>query len=257
MAITLTKKIVFITGASSGIGKATAQHFAKLGANLILTARRIDKVEQLANELQTQYSISTLPIQLDVRDKQVVITTITNLPTQWRDIDILINNAGLALGSVPIQQSSLDDWDTMIATNIQGLLYVTQQILPTMIARNSGHIINIGSIAGRDCYPGGNIYCATKHAVNALSKSMRLDLLGTQIRVTEIAPGAVHTEFSEVRWQDKQKSDQYYAQFTPLLADDIADAIVYCATRPLHVNVSELIVFPTDQASCHHINKTT
>lgn len=255
MSFDIRNKIVLITGASSGIGKAAAQQFAEKDARLILTARRIDKIKQIAAELTEKYQVEVLPLQCDVRDKSQIKTTLDNLPAAWQDINILVNNAGLALDSSKIQDGNIDNWDVMIDTNIRGLLYMTRAILPRMVASNSGHIINIGSVAGHDCYPSGNIYCATKHAVNAISKSMRLDLLGTAIRVTEMAPGAVHTEFSEVRWHDKQRADEFYQGFQALTADDIADAIVYCATRPLHVNVAEMLIFPTAQASCNHLHK--
>lgn len=252
---TLKNKIVFITGASSGIGKACAEHFAKDGANLILTARRVDKINTLAEELKKQYKIDVLPIQFDIQNKQQVATAIDALPTNWQAIDILINNAGLALATDKIQDGQIENWDTMLNTNIHGLLYVTHSILAGMIKRNRGHIINIGSATGHDCYPGGNVYSATKHAVKGLSRSMRIDLLGTGVKVTEIDPGAVHTEFSEVRWKDKKRSDDFYSTFTPLVANDIADAIIYCTTRPAHVAIAEMLIYPNDQASVNHFNK--
>ncbi|MCX7117733.1 MAG: SDR family NAD(P)-dependent oxidoreductase [Legionellales bacterium] len=255
MGIHLKDKIVFITGASSGIGKAAAYQFASLGAKLILTARRMDRLSIIAKELKAKWHTEVLPITLDVQDKDQVQLQIETLPTPWRDIYLLINNAGLALDSTNIQDGHVAHWEQMIDTNIKGLLYVTRAILPRMIARGEGHIINIGSIAGHEYYPTGNIYGATKHAVKAISKSMQIDLLGTGLRVSEVDPGAVHTEFSEVRWKDKVKSDQFYQSFTPLTAEDIADAIVYCATRPIHANVSEMILLPTVQASANHIFK--
>jgi hypothetical protein len=255
MAIHLKEKIVFITGASSGIGKATAYQFAEVGAKLILTARRMDKLLQIAEELKTKFNVEVLPIELDVQDKQQVAFQIEQLPKHWTKIYLLINNAGLALESTKLQEGNIESWDQMIDTNIKGLLYVTHAILPAMVARGQGHIINIGSIAGHEYYPTGNIYGATKHAVKAITKSMQIDLLGTGLRVSEVDPGAVHTEFSEVRWKDKTKSDNFYKSFTPLTPEDIADAIVYCATRPLHANVAELIMMPTVQASCNHIYK--
>lgn len=251
----LKNKIVFITGASSGIGAACAEQFAQLGCHLILTARRKDRIQTLAIQLSQQYSVRALPIELDVRDKQNVIETVNALPSDWQNIDILINNAGLALDSVHLQKGNLDNWDTMIQTNINGLLYVTHTVLQGMLKRNAGHIINISSVAGHDHYPMGNVYSATKHAVRALSKSLRLDLLGTKLRVSDVAPGAVNTEFSTVRWKDKEKADKFYADFTPLVATDVAEAIVFCATRPPHVSVAEIVIYPTDQASMNHINK--
>ncbi len=250
----LKNKIVLITGASSGIGKACAEYFAKSGAHLILTARRVERLESLSQMLKT-HGVDSLSLEMDVQDKIQVSKTLAVLPDRWRNIDILVNNAGLALDSLPIQEGNIDHWDTMINTNVHGLLYVTRTILPGMIERNSGHIVNIGSVAGHDCYSTGNVYCATKHAVRAISQGMRIDLLGTNIKVTEIDPGAVHTEFSAVRWKDKEKSDKFYDDFTPLVAEDIADAIIYATTRPAHVNISEMIIYPVDQASANHLHK--
>ncbi|WP_028387931.1 SDR family oxidoreductase [Legionella fairfieldensis] len=247
--LNLKENIVLITGASSGIGRACAQLFAQQGAKLILCARRQERLETIAKALYDLHHTHCLPLVLDVRNQSEVENTLNNLPLEWQSIDILINNAGLALSSDPIQQGSFTNWDIMIDTNIKGLLYVTRHLLPGMLARKRGHIINIGSIAGRDCYPNGNVYCATKHAVKALSKAMRLDLMGSPIRVTEIAPGAVETEFSEVRWNDKDKAKAFYQDFDPLLAEDIADAAYYCATRPLHVDIAEILIMPTAQAA--------
>lgn len=251
----LQDKIVFITGASSGIGKACAEQFAAQGARVIITARRIDRINKLAEELKNKYQVDMLAIQLDVQDKNQVAAVIQDLPAAWKNIDILLNNAGTAQASDKIQDGDLEKWDIMINTNVRGLLYVTHAILPGMVARNQGHIINIGSIAGHECYPAGNVYSATKHAVWAISKSLRIDLLGKAIRVTEIDPGAVETEFSEVRWKDKQRAKAFYADFTPLVAEDIADTVLYSATRPAHVNIAEIIVYPTDQASANHLHK--
>ena len=246
----LTNKIVFITGASSGIGKACTEQFAAEGAKLILTARRRERLESLSAELKSKHNNDVLCLNLDVQDQKNVASTIEKLPHDWQNIDILINNAGKALSTNKIQEGELDDWEDMIDTNIKGLLYVTRAILPGMIARNSGYIINISSTAGHHNYASGNVYCATKHAVRSLSESMRLDLCGTAIRVTDIAPGMVHTEFSEVRWKgDKAKADDFYKNMTPLNANDIADSIIFCVTRPAHVNIAELVIYPTDQAS--------
>lgn len=253
--LSLKNKIVFITGASSGIGKACAEQFAALGCHLILTARRNDRIQALATQLSQKHAIRVLPIELDVRDKQAVLQVINTLSDDWKTIEVLINNAGLALDSLPLQQGNLENWDTMIQTNINGLLYVTQPILKGMLARNSGHIINISSTAGHDHYPMGNVYSATKHAVRALSKSLRLDILGSKLRVSDVAPGFVNTEFSTVRWKDKEKADKFYSEFTPLNAEDVADAIVYCATRPLHVDIAEILICPTAQASVNHLHK--
>ncbi|MDI9819143.1 MULTISPECIES: SDR family NAD(P)-dependent oxidoreductase [unclassified Legionella] len=248
-------KLVFITGASSGIGEACARLFALNGAKLILCARRKERIEALAEELTSLYSNECLAIQLDVRSASAIQALFTKLPAQWQAIDILVNNAGLALSSDPVQQGAIENWDTMIDTNIKGLLYISRSILPGMLERQQGHIINIGSIAGQECYPAGNVYCATKHAVRAISKSMRLDLLGTPIRVTEIAPGAVETEFSEVRWGNKNKAQAFYQDFNPLMAADIADAAYYCVTRPPHVDIAEMTIMPTAQASANHIHR--
>lgn len=242
-------KRVFITGASSGIGKACAEQFAELGADLVITARREERLKRAANELSSEYGISCIPIQLDVQSHEQVEAVFRKLEIDHIEIDVLINNAGLALSSDKIQEGKVDNWDVMIDTNVKGLLYVTRAALPRMIKRNQGHIINIGSVAGHGSYVGGNVYSATKHAVRGLSKSMRLDLAGTALRVSEVDPGAVETEFSEVRWNDKEKAKKFYQGFHPLTPEDIADAVIYCATRPPHVNVSELIVFPQAQAS--------
>ncbi len=250
---TLKNKIALITGASSGIGEATASEFAKLGADLILTARRIDKIQNLAQQLEKEYAIKVLALQLDVQDHANIEKVIGGLTGTWQNIDILVNNAGLALSSDFIQDATVSNWDTMIDTNIKGLLYVTHAVLPTMIKRKVGHIVNISSMAGIEHYPRGNVYSATKHAVRAISKSLRLDLLGQNIRVSDIAPGAVNTEFSTVRWNDKQKADNFYSTFTPLTAEDMADAITYCVTRKPHVNVETIAIYPTEQASANHI----
>lgn len=251
----MKNKVVLITGASSGIGRACSEQFASLGARLILTARRIDRLDELSRDIKKAYGTDVLAIRLDVQDKKEVSHAVGSLGSDWSSVDVLLNNAGLALDNVPMQEGNIDDWDTMINTNVRGLLYVTRAILPGMISRNRGHIINIGSIAGHECYPRGNVYSATKHAVQAISKSLRIDLLGLPIRVTEIDPGAVETEFSEVRWKDKERAKEFYSSFTPLSAKDIADAVVYCATRPPHVDISQLVIYATDQASANHLYK--
>lgn len=240
---------VLITGASSGIGKACAELFAELGVHLVLTARRMDRLETLGRELSTNHGIKCLPIQLDVQKSKEIEMMFKRLNQEGIDIDILVNNAGLALDMDKLQEGNIENWDKVIDTNIKGLLYMTRAALPSMIKKNQGHIINIGSIAGRWCYPGGNVYSATKYAVKGLSESLRMDLFGTAIRVSEIAPGAVETEFSEVRFGDKERAKKLYAGFEPLTPADIADGVIYCATRPPHVNVSELVMFPQAQAS--------
>ncbi len=251
----LKGKTVFITGASSGMGKACAEHFAEMGARLIITARRVDRLHALAEELKKKHHVEVLALALDVQDIKAVNFSIESLSEAWKNIDILINNAGLALSTAPIQTGNPEDWDTMINTNLKGLLYMTRAILPGMIARATGHIINIGSIAAHSYYAGGNVYCATKHAVKAISQCMRIDLAGTPIRVSEIDPGAVNTEFSTVRWKDKQRADAFYEGFTPLSAEDIARSVVFCAIQPAHVNVAEIILFPTEQASASLITR--
>lgn len=253
----LNDKLVLITGASSGIGLACAHLCAAQGARLLLAARRVERLAELAKELSHQYGKEHQVLALDVREHEHVSQQIAALPSQWEAIDVLINNAGLALDTLPLQQGNTAHWDTMIDTNIKGLLYVSRAVIPGMLARGRGHVVNIGSIAGHECYPNGNVYAATKHAVHAISKSMRLDLLGQPVRVTEIAPGAVETEFSEVRWKDKQRAKDYYQDFQPLVAEDVADAIVYCITRPPHVDVEQMIIMPTVQASANHLARGT
>jgi len=250
--MSLKNKIVLITGASSGIGEHCARLCAAQGAQLILSARREDKLKTLAQELSTQYQTTSFLCPLDVRNLFAIKTQLSALPKKWKAIDILINNAGLALDTLSLQEGIEDHWDTMIDTNIKGLLYVSRAIIPGMLERGTGHVVNIGSVAGHEYYPNGNVYSATKHAVHAISKSMRLDMLGSPIRVTEIAPGAVETEFSEVRWNDKEKAKTFYADFHPLSAVDVADAIIYCITRPQHVDIEQMIIMPTVQASANH-----
>ncbi|KTD49407.1 NADP-dependent L-serine/L-allo-threonine dehydrogenase ydfG [Legionella rubrilucens] len=251
----LKNKIILITGASSGIGEACARLFASQGAQLILTARRVDRLKALATQLQSEYGIAHHVHGLDVSDPVAVKTFVETLPMTWQGIDVLLNNAGLALSSDPVQQGVIDNWETMIDTNVKGLLYMTRHVLPGMLKRQQGHIVNIGSIAGQEIYPNGNVYCASKHAVRALSKSIRLDLMGSPIRVSEIAPGAVETEFSLVRWQDAERAKTFYQDFTPLSAKDVADAVFYCISAPPHVNIAEITILPTDQRSANHIHR--
>lgn len=251
----LTDKIVLITGASSGIGLACAKLFASHGAKTILCARRVERLNNLVVELEQKYGNKHYIVPLDVRDKELVQNQLESLPVEWQAIEILVNNAGLALDTLPLQEGVIEHWDTMIDTNVKGLLYVSRAVIPGMMKRRQGHIVNIGSIAGHAYYPNGNVYSATKHAVHAISKSMRLDMLGSPIRVTEIAPGAVETEFSEVRWNDKERAKAFYKDFQPLLAEDIADAVFYCATRPQHVDIEEMIIMPTAQASANHLHR--
>lgn len=243
-------KIALITGATAGIGEACAQQFGSNGYNLILTGRRQDRLENLQAELSSKYGIEVVICCFDVRNRDAVNTALKGLPAAWRKIDVLVNNAGLSQGLEPIDQGSHTDWETMIDTNIKGLLYVTKIVSNWMIEQQSGYIINLGSIAGKEVYPNGNVYCATKSAVAALSKAMRVDLLPHGIRVTEIAPGAVETEFSDVRFKgDKERAKKVYEGFEPLTANDIAETIWFVASRPPHVNINELIIMPAAQAT--------
>jgi 3-hydroxy acid dehydrogenase/malonic semialdehyde reductase len=242
----LKDKIVFISGASSGIGRACANAFSQNGARLVLSARRVERLEKIASELPTDIHI----LPLDVRDKNSVESAIHALPSTWSTIDILVNNAGLARGFTKMHEGDLQDWEEMIDTNIKGLLYVSRAIIPGMVSRGSGDIINIGSIAGHEVYPNGNVYCATKHAVDALTKGLRMDLLGTSVRVCTVDPGLVETEFSIVRFRgDDARAKKVYHGMKPLSGEDIADAVVYAATRPPHVQIAEIIILPTAQRS--------
>ncbi len=250
------KKIALITGATSGIGKATAEAFAQLDIDLILCGRRKDRLAQLQEALGKRIAVTTLAF--DVRDRRAVFTAIDSLSERWKAIDILVNNAGNAHGLAPIQDGDLDDFDAMINGNVQGLLYVSKAVMPLMIARNSGHIVNVSSIAGKETYANGAVYCASKAAVESISKGMRLDLLPHNIKVTNIAPGAVETEFSVVRFKgDKDRADNVYRGFDPLVADDIADAIVYAVTRPAHVQIADMTIFPAAQAAATTILRKT
>lgn len=248
----LKNKTVLITGASAGIGTACADVFAREGARLILAARRQDRLEDLAADLTQRYDTDCHLLELDVRQRETVNATFENLPETWSDIDILVNNAGLSRGLDKIQDGYYLDWDEMIDTNIKGLLWVSRAILPGMVQRDKGQIINIGSIAGHQVYPAGNVYCGTKHAVKAITRGMNIDLLGTQVRCSSVDPGMVETEFSEVRFRgDKDKADQVYQAFPPLQAVDIAETVLFCATRPAHVTIQEIVVMPRDQAAVY------
>ena len=246
----LNNKIVFITGASSGIGKACSEYFAAEGAKLILTARRENLLRELTEKFNREYNTDAITFSLDVRDKNSVSELINSLPEKWKNIDILINNAGLAKGLNKIYEDDIDNWEDMIDTNVKGLLYVTRAIVPGMVKRKSGHVINIGSTAGHEAYPKGHVYCATKHAVNAITKSLRMDVVDKNIRVSTVDPGAVETNFSNVRFfGDKEKAKNVYKGLTPLTAEDVAEAVLFCATRPPHANIAEIILMPTQQAS--------
>ncbi len=244
------RKIALVTGATAGFGKAIALKLAKENYDVVITGRRAQLLEELEKEIETKYDGRILSLNFDVRDYKQVEAALTNLPDDWRNIDILVNNAGLAVGLNPIHEGEIDDWERMIDTNIKGLLYVTRVVSPGMVARKSGHIINLSSIAGKDVYPKGNVYCATKHAVDALSKGMRMDLLPYNVKVTQICPGMAETEFSIVRFKgDKEKADKVYDGFEPLVADDIANAVLYAVSQPAHVDVQDMLIMPTAQAS--------
>lgn len=246
----LPGKTVLVTGVTSGIGKATAYKFAANGYDLIITGRRKERLVEVENELHELYkSIRVLSVNFDVRNREEVKRVIENLPEVWQRIDVLVNNAGLAVGLGHLDSGDIDDWERMIDTNIKGLLYVTRAVSPLMIKNGGGHIINLSSIAGKDNYENGNVYCATKHAVDSLSKSMRIDFLKHNIKVTNIAPGMVETEFSIVRFNgDEEKAKNFYTGIKPLSGEDIADAIFYCATLPPHVCINDLVITPTQQA---------
>ncbi|TAH01823.1 MAG: SDR family NAD(P)-dependent oxidoreductase [Sphingobacteriales bacterium] len=249
-------KTVLITGATAGIGKACAHIFAENKYNLIITGRRNHLLEVLKSEIEQKYPISVLALNFDVQNKKEVSQHLDNLPQTHKNIDVLINNAGLSLGLTPIQNGQTSDWDTMIDTNIKGLLYVTKIVANLMIANKKGHIVNLGSIAGKEVYASGNVYCATKHAVNALSQAMRIDLLPHQIKVTAIHPGAVETEFSLVRFGgDSQKANKVYQGYDALTPTDIAQTIWFTVNTPAHVNINDLVIMPTAQASATYWHK--
>lgn len=254
----LTDQIVLITGASSGIGAACATLFAQAGSQLILAARRQDRLQELAADLTQVYGTKIHLMAMDVRDPAQVTSTLQGLPDQWAAIDILINNAGLSRGLDTLQTGQIQDWEEMIDTNVKGLLYVTRQVVSGMIQRNRGHIVNIGSIAGHQSYPKGNVYCATKAAVKALSEGLKMDLLGTPIRVSSVDPGLVETEFSEIRFRgDQAKAASVYQGLTPLTPEDVADVVLFCVNRPAHVNINEVILMPVDQASATLVHRNT
>ena len=249
------KKIIMITGATAGFGRATARKFAKNGYDVIITGRRKERLDELEKELG-EYKVEVLTLNFDVRKRYEVADIISGLPDKWKHIDILVNNAGLAVGLSHVDDADVDDWDRMVDTNVKGLLYVTRAVAPLMVARNRGHIFNISSIAGTDIYENGNVYCATKSAVNSLSKAMRIDLLKHNIKVTNIAPGMAETEFSLVRFKgDKEQAKQVYTGVDALTGDDIAEVIYYCATLPAHVCINDLSITPTQQAAVGVLNR--
>ena len=238
-----------ITGATSGIGEATAKKLASIGYDIIITGRRNDRLEKLTGELKSEFNVDVLSLNFDVRSNDDVTKHLSSLSGKWKEIDVLVNNAGLAAGLSTFQDGDLSDWERMIDTNIKGLIYVSKIVSNLMIARGKGHIVNVGSIAGKEVYPNGNVYCATKHSVDALTKGMRIDMVKYGIKVSSIDPGMVETEFSVVRLGDKEKADAVYEGLTPLYAEDIADAIEFMVTRSAHVNINDMIIMPTAQAS--------
>ena len=248
-------QIALITGASAGIGEACAKTLAQQKYNLIITGRRLERLEKLAAELRSE-GIEVLSLQVDVRNRAEVEQKLNTLPEKWRRVDVLINNAGLSVGLEPIHEGDPDDWDTMIDTNIKGLLYVTKVVSNWMVSNRKGHIVNLGSIAGKETYANGNVYCATKHAVDSLNNAMRIDLLPYGIKVTGIHPGAVETEFSEVRFKgDRERAKKVYEGFTPLTAQDIAETVLFAISRPPHVNINDLLIMPTAQANSSYLLK--
>ena len=246
----MSNRIVVITGASAGIGYACAETFARAGAKLIITARRKDRIDALASRLKKEFGTDVLTLRLDVRDQPAVEKAFTSLPEPWDKVDVLVNNAGLSRGLDKLHEGKLLDWEEMIDTNVKGLLYVSRAVIPGMVERQSGTIVNIGSIAGHDVYPGGNVYCATKHAVDAITRGLRMDLVDTPIRVCTVDPGLVETEFSLVRFRgDEGRAAKVYDNIKVLEPSDVAEAVLFCATRPAHVQLAELLILPTVQAS--------
>jgi len=250
------KPIALITGATSGIGEATALLLAKNNYNIIITGRREEKLDLLKKKITAETNSKVFTLNFDIRSLPENEAAVHSLPEEWQNIDVLINNAGLAAGFNTVQEGVIDDWERMIDTNIKGVLYVSEQIIPGMIARKSGHIVNVGSTAGKETYPGGNVYCATKHAVEAITDGMRQDLLPHNIRVSRVCPGMVLTEFSLVRFAgDQQKADATYSGMQPLLPEDVADAIYYMVTRPPHVCVNDMVLLPTAQANSYLVHR--
>ena len=249
-------KIILITGATSGIGRACAFKLAAAKYNVIITGRRQERLLELQAKLEAEFGIDVLPLCFDVQDRDAVTAVLTNLPEQWQKINILINNAGLALGRDSFEEADLDDWDTMLNSNVHGLLYVSKAIIPFMLAQKKGHIINMGSVAGKEVYEKGNVYCASKFAVDAITKAMRIDLLKNNIKVTGIHPGAVETEFSLVRFKgDEATANSAYLGYKALTANDIADTIFYCTNLPDHVCINDLVITSTQQAGTYYFHK--
>lgn len=252
----MNQKIALITGATAGIGYETALLLAQNNYNLILTGRRNERLESIKMMLESTPGCKILTLNFDIRSRTETETALNSIPKEWRAIDLLVNNAGLAAGLAPVNSADVDDWDAMIDTNVKGLLYATRIVSPWMIERKTGHIINITSIAAKESYPNGSVYCGTKHAVSAISKSMRIELMPFGIKVTTIAPGAVDTEFSLVRFRgDQERANQVYNGFTPLSGKDIAETILFVLSRPAHVNIDDLLIMPMDQASARDFNR--
>jgi 3-hydroxy acid dehydrogenase/malonic semialdehyde reductase len=256
MALSLAGKVVFVTGASAGIGAGCARAFAELGARLLLLARRGDRLEALAGELRELGAADSQGIAADVRDFEAVAAAYAGLPPAWREVEVLINNAGLSRGLDPLQSGKLEDWNEMIDTNVKGLLHVNRIVLPGMVARGRGTVVHLGSIAGRQAYPGGNVYCGTKYAVRGITEGLRLDLLGTGVRVVSVDPGLLRSEFGLVRFRgDAARAEAVYEGMTPLTPDDVAEVVVFAATRPPHVTLAETLVLPTQQGSTVHVHR--
>lgn len=252
----MNQKIALITGATAGIGYETALILAQNNYNLILTGRREERLDAIKQQIESDFGCEVFTLNFDIRKRTETEEALNSIPEKWKAIDVLINNAGLAAGLAPVNSADVDDWETMIDTNVKGLLYASRIITPWMIERQIGHIINISSIAGKEAYPNGSVYCGTKHAVEAISKAMRIELLPFGIKVTTIAPGAVETEFSLVRFRgDKDRADQVYKGFTPLSGKDIAETIFFVVSRPTHVNIDNLLIMPTAQASARDFNR--
>ena len=254
----LSGQVVFVTGASSGIGAACAAAFARAGAKLLLAARRLERLEEAVPVLRSLGAADVRTLRLDVRDEAAVRDAVASLPEEWKAVEILLNNAGLSRGLDKLQEGKIDDWDEMIDTNVKGLLYVTRAVLPGMLSRGSGHVVNIGSIAGREVYGKGGVYCASKYAVRALTQAMRVDLHGTPVRVSTVDPGLVQTEFSRVRFHgDDERARRTYADTRPLTPEDVAAAVLFCVTRPEHVCVAEIVLLAADQATATTILRRT
>jgi NADP-dependent 3-hydroxy acid dehydrogenase YdfG len=248
--ISLKNKIVFITGATSGIGKSCAYAFAAQGADIIITGRRLNLLNELSSDIKKKYGVKVYSFKLDVRKREEVEWAVNHLPDEWKRINILVNNAGLGRGLNKLYEDDPEGWEEMIDTNLKGLLYVTRYVVPGMVSRKEGHVINIGSIAGHEAYPRGSVYCSTKHAVTAVTKSLRMDLLENNVRVSTVDPGMVETNFSNVRFYgDEERAKNVYKGLDPLTGDDVAEAVIFCATREPRVNINEIIIMPSSQAS--------